>query len=162
VDEFRREIIFKVLGWGAAFYLLVVGFATSQHHLFELNTPEEQHRLYRAQIVYAEALDRKSDHVKGQDLVEATKLSVDAAKIRMEVRQAKKDGSDGWHRAVALVAISLICSVTYPLAIWLVYRRTDPEGALAKRDLIPLRAALIYGVTVSLLTFAAAIGTAYQ
>lgn len=162
MNEFSREIIFKVLGWGTAVHILIIGFASSQHHLFELNTPEEQHRLYQAQIVYAEVLDRKGDQVKERDFAEATKLNVDAAKIRMEVAQAKEDESDSWYRAVALILVSLIHSIIYPLMIWFVYRRTDPEGTLAERYPIPLRVALIYGVTMSLLTSVTAVMTAYQ
>jgi hypothetical protein len=162
VNEFNGEIIFKVLGWGTAVYILIIGFASSQHHLFELNTPEEQHRLYDAQIVYAEVLDGKSDRLKERDLAEATKLNVDAAKIRMEVAQVKNDESDSWYRAVALIIASLIYSVIYPLIIWFAYRRTDPKRTPAERYPIPLRVALIYGVTMSLLTSVTAAMTAYQ
>lgn len=158
----RREIIFKVLSWGSVIYFLIVGFALNQHGLFELTPPEGNERLYQAQLVHVDALDKKSDGLKAEDPVEAARLGVEAAKIRAEVDEARKGQSDSWYRAVGLVVGVIIYALVYPLLILLVYRRTDPEGTLAERDPIPLRDALIYGITLSILTSTAAVMTAYQ
>lgn len=53
-------------------------------------------------------------------------------------------------------------AVAYPLMILVLYRRTDPDGSLATRDLISRRVAVTYGIVMSVLTTVAAAGTAYQ
>lgn len=158
----RREIIFKVLGWGGVVYLLVTGFALNQHSLFELNPPERNEQLYETQISHADALDRQSNALRETDPVGAAKLRVDAAKIRVEVGEARKDQSDSWYRAAGLIVAVVIYSVAYPLIVWLVYTRTDSGGTLTESDPIPLRLALVYAIAMGLLTSVAALTTAYQ
>lgn len=158
----RQELVLRVLGWGTVVYFLITGFALDQHALFELNPPPSAVRLHKTQTVYADALEGKSRQLGQTDTVEAANLAMQAAKIRAEVDAAIKDQSDSQGRAIALIVGVMAFSLLYPLLIMAIYRRTDPDGTLAADDLIPLRAALVYGIAMSIVTAAAAISTAYE
>ncbi|MGP3959110.1 hypothetical protein ACTWPT_24170 [Nonomuraea sp. 3N208] len=158
----RQELVLRVLGWGTVVYFLITGFALDQHALFELNPPPSAVRLHEKKSAYADALESKSRQLDKTDTVEAANLAMQAAQIKAEADAAIKDQSDSRGRAFALIAGTVAFSILYPLLIVATYRRTDPDGTLAADDLIPLRAALVYGIVMSIVTAAAAIMTAYE
>ncbi|MEO3789049.1 hypothetical protein ABGB14_02490 [Nonomuraea sp. B10E15] len=158
----RQELVLRVLGWGTVVYFLITGFALDQHALFELNPPPLAARLYEKKIAYADALEGKSRQLGKTDTVEAANLAMQAAQVRAEVDSAIREESDSRGRAIALIAGGVAFSTLYPLLIVVTYRRTDPDGTLAADDLVPLRAALLYGIVMSVVTAAAAIMTAYE
>jgi hypothetical protein len=143
-------------------FFLITGFALDQHALFELVQPPGASRLQEAQTAYAVALEGQSAQARQSDPVEAASLAVEAAKIRAEVDSAVKDQTDSRSRAVALIAGALAYAVIYPLLILVTCRRTDPDGTLAAGDLIPRRTALIFGITMSVVTAVVAVSTAYE
>jgi hypothetical protein len=165
VDErsrLRQELVLRVLGWGAVVFFLVTGFALDQHALFELFPPPGASQLQAAQTAYAAALDGQSAQARQSDPVAAASLAAEAAKIRAEVDSAVKDQSDSRGRAMMLIVGALTYAVVYPLLIMATYRRTDPDGTLAAGDLIPRRTALIFGITMSVVTAVVAVSTAYE
>lgn len=157
----RQELVLKVLGWGTVVYFLITGYALDQHALFELRSPPGSVRLQQAQIAHADALDAKARSVARSDPVHAADLTAKAAKIRFDVDNAAKERSDSRYRAIALIGGALLFAVLYPLLILATYRRTTFQGAQSS-DLISLRAALIYGIAMSVITTTAAVSTAYQ
>lgn len=158
-DRIRRELILKVLGWGTVVYFLLTGYALNQHELFELKAPLGATRLHQAQTAHADALDAKARSLAQSDPVAATDLRAQAAKLRFEVDTAVKDQSDSRFRAIGLIAGTLAFALLYPFLILATYRRTEPRTS---PDLIPLKAALAYGITMSILTTTAALTTSYQ
>jgi len=161
-SRLRQELVLRVLGWGTVVFFLITGFALDQHALFELLPPPGASQLQEAQTAYAAALDGQSARARQSDPVEAAKLAVEAAKIRAEVDSAVKDQADSRGRALALIAGALAYAVVYPLLILATYRRTDPDHTLPADDLIPRRAALIFGITMSIVTAVVAVSTAYE
>jgi hypothetical protein len=158
----RREVIFKVLGWGTIVYILIIGFALDKHALFELRSPPASARLQQAQRTHADALDSKAQSLVKTDPVASADLQAQAAKIRFEVDSAVKDQSDSRFRAIGLIVGTTAFALLYPALIYLTYRRTDPTGTLAPSDLIPLKAGLGYGIFMSVITTVASLTTAYQ
>lgn len=158
----RLELILRLLGWGTIVYFLIIGFALNQHGMFELRSAPGADSLRRAQETQAEILDRRGDQLHVTDPVTAADLRVQAAKIRVEVSDRLREQSDNRGRAVALLIVVTAYAVAYPLMILVLYRRTDPDGSLATRDLISRRVAVTYGIVMSVLTTVAAAGTAYQ
>ncbi|MFC4054521.1 hypothetical protein ACFOY4_32935 [Actinomadura syzygii] len=158
-DGIRRDLVLRVLVWGTVVYFLLIGFALDQHALFELKAPPGAARLHQAKTAHADALDTKAQSLAQTDPVAATDLRAQAAQIRFEIDTAVKDQSDSRYRAIGLIAGTLAFALLYPFLIYATYRRTEPRGS---SDLIPLKAALAYGVTMSVLTTTAAITTSYQ
>ncbi|MEU9020318.1 hypothetical protein [Actinomadura sp. NPDC048394] len=158
----RRELILKVLGWGTLVYFLIIGFALQEHALFELRAAPGAARLQQAQRAHAGALDSRARSLAATDPVTSADLRVQAAKIRFEVDTAVHDQSDSRFRAIGLVIGTTAFALLYPALIYLTYRRTDPTGTLAASDLVPLKAALAYGVVMSTITAIAGFTTAYQ
>ncbi|MCD0451468.1 hypothetical protein LO762_20030 [Actinocorallia sp. API 0066] len=158
----RREVVLRVLGWGTVVYFLIIGFALDRHALFELRAPAGVADLQRAQRGYALALEARAREVREDEPLVAAEMGAQAARIRVEVEEAVKEQADGRYRAVGLIAGTGAFALGYPWLIYVVYRRTDPDGTLAAGDLIPLRAALGYGVVTSVITFVAGFSTAYQ
>jgi hypothetical protein len=165
VDErgaVRQELVLRVLGWGTVVYFLITGFALDQHALFELSPPPGIERLHQAQTAHAEALEAKGRRLAETDPVESADLTAQAAKIRFEIAGTVKDQSDSRYRAIALIVGALAFALLYPLLILATYRRTDPQGTQSSSDLIPLKTALAYGITMSIIITTAAVTTAYQ
>ncbi|MES9539211.1 MULTISPECIES: hypothetical protein [unclassified Actinomadura] len=158
----RREVILKVLGWGTIVYFLIIGFALDKHALFELKSPPGSAQLQQAQHAHASALDSKAQSLAKSDPAAAADLTAQAAKIRFDVNTAVRDQSDSRLRAVGLIIGTTAFALLYPPLIYLTYRRTDPTSTLALSDLIPLKAALAYGIVMSLITAIAGFTTAYQ
>jgi hypothetical protein len=159
----RREVILKVLGWGTVVYFLIIGFALDKHALFELRSPPGSAGLQRAQLAHADALDSKARGLAGADPVATADLRAQAARIRFDVDTARSDQSDGRFRAIGLIAGTGAFALLYPPLIYVTYRRTAPASSVPSTpDLIPLKAALGYGVVMSVITFIAGFTTAYQ
>ncbi|MEO3928483.1 hypothetical protein ABGB07_32135 [Micromonosporaceae bacterium B7E4] len=160
--RFRFDLILRVLGWGTVVYFLITGFALNQHEMFELRPAPGADSLRRAQETQADLLERRGDELQATDPVAAADSRVQAAKIELEVGNALREQSDNRGRAIALLVGVSAYAITYPLMILAMYRRTDPDGSLAARDLIPRRVAVGYGIVMSVVTTLVAAGTAYQ
>jgi hypothetical protein len=157
------EIIFKVLGWGTAIHLLVIGYSLDKSALFELQAPKEKGFLQvdEAKKKHTEQLEIEADSIPNSDKSpEAAELRVQAAEMRAAVHRDQEEQNDGWFRAVGLMVGVFIYCLIYPVLVWLVYKRTETGGGAAEKDVVPLGAALTYGISISLATFYIAVATA--
>lgn len=149
--DIRHEVVLRALGWGTVVYFLITGFALGRHALFELKAQPGLAQLQRAQTAHADALDAMGRTLARSDQAQAADLAAQAAKIRFEVAAAAKERSDSRYRAIGLITGALVFAVLYPLLILAAYRRTD-SGDVASPDLVPLKAALAYGIGTSVVT----------
>ena len=149
--KYRRELIFKVLAWGTIVLLIVWGYSLTQSSLFELKGAENEEAALETELEIATA-----------QLNNNAKEKVDAAQLRLENYRAKKVRDDSKWRAVGLIIGASIYCMIYPILVWLVYKRTDPGVGTTEKDIVPLRAALIYAMVMSLSTFITAFLTAWR
>jgi hypothetical protein len=165
--EFRREMILRILGWGMAVHLLVIGYSVSHSDLFELWIPDPTLflALDAAQMKQIQILEDDAKALWGSsecgDTQKAVYLDVQAAQIKMDMLLAQEKRKDNWYRAVFLIAGVLLYSIVYPVGIWLTYQRTDPGLTATGEDFISLRTALTYGIVMSLITLLVAFLTAW-
>lgn len=175
VDEnpkLRREIIFKVLGWGTIVYFLVLGYSMDPSGLFELRIPQQAVDLQRAKLDEAAQLEKTLDQIpipdsskpaaedKKVETVEETKAKVaetkaKVAKLRLEAHRLEEEWRDGWSRAVGLIAGTALYAVIFPVVVFFAYKKVYPEAA--KTDLIPMRIAIPCAVIMSALTLGIAL-----
>jgi hypothetical protein len=153
--KYRRELIFKVLAWGTFVLLLVWGYSLTQSNLFELKRAateeaELETKLEIARNNQAEQLEREAATANNSN---SAKSRVEAAQIRVDNYLAKEVRYDQQRRAVGLVIGAFIYCMIYPILVWFVYKRTELGAGATEKDVVPLWAALVYAIVISLSTF---------
>lgn len=175
--RFRHETIFKVLAWGTVIYFLVLGYSVHESGLFEWHAPYVPvfEDLDKAKNEQATRLDSEAreleDSIRGNpaEVVdaqqknkasEAAKLKVEAAQLRTEIYLAQEERKDGHERARGLVIAAFVYSVTYPVIVWLVYKRT--RTGVTEKDVVPGAVAVAYAIFMSIATCVTALMTALR
>jgi hypothetical protein len=156
-----RDLVLRVISWGIAAYLFVIGFSLDRHALFELRSAPETTALEAAQAEYSRQLIvARQKALASGDLVEAAKLNVAAMEAAVQVAESQDLRRDCFLRALSLIgSVSLFCLAYIGLIFWIYRVRGIEEGT--ENYFISYRAALTIACSLSAVTLFSAVMTAY-
>jgi hypothetical protein len=154
----RYETTLKVLGWGMAVYLLVLGYSITQSGLFELRTDSTEEKNFDiARMDYARQLE---NNVGVNNFILEAKNKAEAEKLRLEVYQDREKRKDGKFRGFGLVMGALCFSIAFPFAVRKVSERYKVKVPDDDDNPI-LDYALTFSIIMSVVTLCIACLTAF-
>ena len=116
-------MIFRILSWGTAAFVFVVGFGMERHALFEFLQPNPSTSVENAREKLVKTFESDS--------------SLDAAQARLSYYESKdkssSDEDDAWWRALALLLATPVFGSFFVCAVCRSYDRLDSEDQILSK-----------------------------